>query len=90
MYSNFLQERFETCTDLNETTLKLKEKNKLQKDIIANVSHDLKTPLTIIKGYAEVIRDTKSKKKEEYLNSIIYEVDNLNNMINNILETSKI
>ncbi len=80
----------ELSKTLNDTTLKLKEKYNLQKDIISNISHDLKTPLTIIKGYAEVIRDTKSKKKNIYLEDIINEVDNLNNMINNIIETSKI
>lgn len=80
----------ELSNTLNEATLKLKEKDTIQKDIISNVSHDLKTPLTIIKGYAEVIRDTKTKNKEKYLNNIVDEVDNLNNMINNILETSKI
>lgn len=49
----------ELSNTLNETTNKLKEKDKLQKEIISNVSHDLKTPLTIIKGYSEVIRDIK-------------------------------
>lgn len=87
--SNYLEVK-ELSNTLNDTVLKLKEKDTIQKDIISNVSHDLKTPLTIIKGYAEVIRDTKSKEKDKYLNNIIEETDNLNVMINNILETSKL
>ncbi len=82
----------ELSITLNETTKRLKEKDKLQKEIISNVSHDLKTPLTIIKGYAEVIKDVKGNKKDRdiKLNNIINEVDNLNSMINNLLETSKL
>lgn len=82
----------ELSITLNETTQKLKEKDKLQKEIVSNVSHDLKTPLTVIKGYAEVIRDVKDKKinRDQKLNKMIDEVDNLNSMINNILETSKL
>lgn len=87
--SNYLEVK-ELSNTLNDTVLKLKEKDTIQKDIISNVSHDLKTPLTIIKGYAEVIRDTKSKEKDKYLNNIIEETDNLNDMINNILEVSKL
>ncbi len=89
---NAYLELHELSNTLNDTTKKLNEKDKLQKEIIANVSHDLKTPLTIIKGYSEVIRDIKSNKKNRdgKLNKIINEVDNLNSMINNMLETSKL
>lgn len=89
--NNYLEVK-ELSTTMNDTTKKLKEKDLLQKEIIANVSHDLKTPLTIIKGYAEVIRDIKNNKQERdtKLNNIINEADNLNLMINNILETSKL
>lgn len=82
----------ELSKTLNEASKSLKEKDKLQKDIISNVSHDLKTPLTIIKGYAEVIKDVKGTKssRDNKLNKIIEEVDNLNLMINNLLETSKL
>lgn len=82
----------ELSATLNDTAKKLKEKDILQKEIISNVSHDLKTPLTIIKGYAEVIRDIQNNKQDRdaKLNSIINEADNLNIMINNILETSKL
>ena len=60
---------------------------------MANVSHDLKTPLTMIKAYAEMIRDITLDNKEktkENLNVIIDETDRLNILVNDILELSKL
>ena len=48
----------------------------LQKDLIANVSHDLRTPLTMIKSYAEMIKDISGnnpQKRDEHLQVIIDE-----------------
>ena len=59
---------------------------------MANVSHDLKTPLTMIKAYAEMIRDISYKDKEkmnDHLNIIIDETDRLTILVNDILELSK-
>lgn len=61
--------------------------------MIANVSHEFRTPLTLIKGYAETIRDVKglsTEKREKQMNIIIEESDKLNNMINDILDLSQI
>ena len=58
---------------------------------MSNVSHDLKTPLTMIKAYAEMVRDISYKdknKREESLNIIIEEVDRLNLLVGDILELS--
>ena len=60
---------------------------------MANVSHDLKTPLTMIKAYAEMARDLNSddkEKREQNLNIIIEETDRLNLLVNDILELSKV
>lgn len=65
----------------------------LRRELMANVSHDLKTPLTMIKAYAEMIRDVSykdKKKREQNLNVIIEETDRLNLLVNDILELSKI
>ena len=43
----------------------------LRRDLMANVSHDLKTPLTMIKAYAEMVRDL-TYKNEEKRNKILY------------------
>lgn len=78
---------------LKTSASKLKEKDKFQKNIIANVSHDLKTPLSIIKAYTEKIRDISGddkKKREEDLNIIEKETDNLSLLISDMLDLSKL
>lgn len=67
--------------------------NKLRTDLIANISHDLRTPLTMVKAYAEMIRDLSGdnpEKRNEHLGIIIDEADRLSNLVNNILELSKL
>jgi signal transduction histidine kinase len=77
-------------------TVAASEMNKtdeLRRDLIANVSHDLKTPLTMIKAYAEKIKDLsyKDKKKmDKDLDIIIDESDRLNNLVNDLLNMSRI
>ena len=77
-------------------TVAASEMNKtdeLRRDLIANVSHDLKTPLTMIKAYAEKVKDIsyKDKKKmDKDLDDIIDESDRLNNLVNDLLNMSKI
>jgi signal transduction histidine kinase len=63
-----------------------------QRDLIANVSHDLKTPLTMLKAYAEMIRDLSGDNPEmraEHLEVIISETDKLTALINDMLDLSK-
>lgn len=77
-------------------TVAASEMNKteeLRRDLLANVSHDLKTPLTMIKAYAEKVRDLSYKdddKREHDLNVIIEESDRLNVLVNDLLELSKL
>ena len=71
----------------------MKETDELRRDLLANVSHDLKTPLTMIKAYAEKVRDLTYKDKEKRnkdLNVIIEESDRLNGLVNDLVEMSKI
>ena len=59
---------------------------------MANVSHDLKTPLTMIKAYAEMIRDISYKdrdKMNEHLEIIVDETDRLTMLVNDILDLSR-
>lgn len=65
----------------------------LKRDLLANVSHDLKTPLTMIKAYAEMCRDISYKDKnklDEHLNIIIDETNRLTLLVNDILDMSKL
>lgn len=65
----------------------------LRTDLIANISHDLRTPLTMVKAYAEMVRDLSGDnpvKRNEHLQIIIDEADRLSNLVNNILELSKL
>lgn len=65
----------------------------MQRDLIANVSHDLRTPLTMLKAYAEMIRDLSGDnpvKRNAHLQIIIEETDRLTMLVNDILDLSKL
>ena len=83
----------ELADTLNNTAEDLKRSDALQKDLMANVSHDLRTPLTMIKSYAELIRDISGDDKErrdEHLGVIVEETDRLSELVGDILLLSKI
>lgn len=70
----------------------LEIKDNMQKEFIANVSHDLKTPLSVIRANSEVIKDELVSGKEvvEYASSIIEEVDILTELVGEILVLTKL
>lgn len=75
-----------------ETSLKEKIKSQnLKTELITNVSHDLKTPLTGIKNYLELLNDPDldSKTRNEYLTTLTNYTDRLNNLIQDLFEISK-
>jgi len=83
----------ELSRTLNNTCKDMKKLDELRNDLLANVSHDLKTPLTMIKAYAEMVRDISYKdkeKREKDLNVIIDEADRLNVLVNDLLDLSKL
>lgn len=83
----------ELAETLEYTKNELSKTENLRRELLANVSHDLKTPLTMIKAYAEMVRDVTYKddtKRTKDLNIIIEETDRLNVLVNDILELSKI
>lgn len=76
---------------LNLASKELKKTEMLQKDLLANVSHDLKTPLTMVKSYAEMIRDLSGdnpEKRNKHLQVIIDESNRLNALVNDVLTLS--
>ena len=77
---------------LNTTSKELAKTENLRRELLSNITHDLKTPLTMIKAYAEMVRDLtykNKKKRDENLNVIIQETDRLNNLVNDVLDLSK-
>lgn len=77
---------------LNYTSKELLKTDELRRDLIANVSHDLKTPLTVIRSYGEMIRDISGENKEKrdnHINTIIEETDKLSRLVNDMLDLSK-
>lgn len=88
-----IKEIDELSDTLDKTSKELARTDELRRDLMANVSHDLKTPLTMIKAYSEMVRDltyNDKEKREKNLNTIIEEADRLNNLVNDILSLSVI
>ncbi len=78
---------------LNYMKDEIKKSEDFRKELLANVSHDLKTPLTMIKAYASMIKEISGddpQKREKHLDVIIEEADRLTGLVNDILSTSKI
>ena len=77
---------------LTRASIELEKSDMLQKDLIANVSHDLRTPLTMIKSYAEMIRDISGDnpvKRDEHVQVIVDEADRLNALVGDLLTISR-
>lgn len=82
----------ELADTLNTTTKSLEKTDEIRRELLANVSHDLKTPLTMIKAYSEMIRDLSGDnkvKREEHLKVIIDETDRLTRLVNDMMDLSR-
>ncbi len=81
-------------SELNDTLIKaahdLNTVERMRTELIANISHDLRTPLTLIKGYAEVMMDIPDEMNAENLKTIADEADRLSSLVNDMLDISKI
>lgn len=87
-----LQEKLDTLQDDFEDAIKERVRSQnLKTELITNVSHDLKTPLTGIKSYLELLNDPnlKEEDKEEYLHRINQYTDRLSKLIEDLFEVSK-
>lgn len=81
----------ELAKALNKASYEMEKTDFYQREIIANVSHDLKTPLTMIRSYAEKIMDISGddpKKRNADLGVIINETERLNKLVGDILSVS--
>lgn len=77
---------------LNDATEKMERSERLQHDIIANVSHDIRTPLTMIRAYAEMLRDMPldENKRKRTADVIISEADRLTTLTRDALNYSRL
>lgn len=86
--------RYKELCELNNTltysATELKKVDSLQKELIANISHDLRTPLTMITGYSEVMRDIPGENTPENIQIVIDEANRLSQLVSDLLDISKL
>ncbi len=92
--ADFHVEGFREVAELSESLThaseQLAQNDTLQKELIANISHDLRTPLTMIIGYSEVMRDLPGENTPENVQVIIDETERLSQLVNDLLDLSKL
>ncbi len=75
---------------LSNAAKDLSKVDQLQKELIANISHDLRTPLTMIGGYAEVMRDIPNENTPENMQVIIDETKRLSTLVSAVMDYSRL
>ena len=89
----FGSEMVELGQMLNYARDEISKADSMQKELIANVSHDFKTPLTMIKAYASMIREISGnnpEKRNKHALVIEEEADRLTSLVNDVLDLSKV
>ena len=85
---------YREISELNATLLRaayyLSQVERLQHELIANISHDLRTPLTMIGGYAEAMRDIPGENTPENMQIIIDETARLSSLVGEVLDFSRL
>ena len=80
----------ELSATMTEAAEALGRQDHLRRELLANVSHDLRTPLTMIIGYAEAIRDLPGEDTPENLQVIADEATRLSELVTDLLDLSKL
>ena len=68
----------------------MEKTERLRRDLLANISHDLRTPITLISGYGEMMRDIPGENTPENLQVIVSEAERLNSLVSELLDYSKL
>lgn len=80
-------------TEIKENMDRLEFERRVRQEFFSNASHELKTPITSVKGYAEILQNHLAKDeaaKEDCIRRIITEADHMTSLINDILMISKL
>ena len=84
------REAEELSETLSYASSELSRVDKLRSELIANTTHDLRTPLTMITGYAELMRDLEGENTPENAAIIADEAKRMTSLVNDMLEISKL
>lgn len=90
--NTYCTEVAELSEALDYASSEISKADKMQKELIANVSHDFKTPLTMIKAYASMIQEISGddpEKRKKHTQIIIDEADRLTALVGDLLDLSK-
>lgn len=91
---NKLSSSLQDAIEELQEDIRLKDENiQMRREFISGVSHELKTPIALIQGYAHALLENISideVKKDEYARIIIEESENMNNMVKDLLDLSKL
>lgn len=80
----------ELAETLHLSSLEIQQVERLRRELIANVSHDLRTPLTLISAYSEVMRDIPGENTPENLQVVIDESHRLSDLVTDLMDLSKL
>ncbi len=78
--------------DLNKMASELSKSEILKTDFISNVSHEIKTPLSVILNYASALKNPNLsiEDRQKYLDNMVKSCQKLNNLVTNILKLNKL
>lgn len=91
-YNGDLEELENTIQNFNKMAKELNSVEIMRNDFIADVSHEFKTPLSAISGYATFLQDSDLSEEErnEYIKKIFFNIEKINDLTTNILYLSKL
>lgn len=80
------------AVNFNKMLVEIASLENMRNDFIADVSHEIKTPLSVIQGYADLLqnKDLPEEKRKEYTYRLSQAIESLTNLVTNILKLNKI